>query len=81
MVHHGKVQRGVASRTDCLPVAHWPQTYNVTLFYVAFIKGRVKTSGGGWPQVEPCAAYGCKMELTIELTILMTGKQLLNQLL
>lgn len=23
MVHHGKVQRGVASRTDCLPVAHW----------------------------------------------------------
>ena len=55
---------------------------NAALFYVAVIKPGYESircssspivSGNPWP--EPCASYGCRLELSLELLVIMVGKQ------
>ena len=58
---------------------------NAALFYVAVIKPSyesIRCSSGEiipenpWP--EPCASYGCRLELSLELMVIMVGKQWLQ---
>jgi len=60
-------------------------TYS-SLIYVAFFKGQI---GDGYPgnynfalgfRQDECPAFGCLLELTIQLTIIMVGKQLISNL-
>lgn len=60
---------------------------NIALFYVGVIKPFYAnlTCGtqpffGGPPWPEPCASYGCRLELSVELLIIMIGKQYLQNL-
>eukprot|EP00053_Salpingoeca_punica_P019806 m.202843 g.202843 ORF g.202843 m.202843 type:complete len:1233 (+) comp17727_c0_seq5:156-3854(+) len=56
---------------------------NASLFYIAFFKGRFSGIPGnyhtflGYRQDE-CPAHGCLLELTIQLAIIMVGKQAIN---
>eukprot|EP00800_Vazella_pourtalesii_P020023 TRINITY_DN6964_c0_g1_i3.p1 TRINITY_DN6964_c0_g1~~TRINITY_DN6964_c0_g1_i3.p1 ORF type:complete len:737 (-),score=159.38 TRINITY_DN6964_c0_g1_i3:992-3202(-) len=54
-----------------------------SLFYIAFFKGRILVhfpgrDYGTWRGLEQCAAYGCLLELTIQLIIIFILKQTLN---
>lgn len=60
--------------------------YYSSLFYIAFIKGKFP----GYPhkynrifglRQEECGPGGCLMELFIQLTIIMVGKQIMNSIL
>ena len=55
---------------------------NAALFYVAVVKPSYESircgsssivDGNPWP--EPCASYGCRLELSLELMVIMVGKQ------
>ncbi|KAI6657422.1 Anoctamin-7-like [Oopsacas minuta] len=54
-----------------------------SLFYIAFFKGRILVhfpgrDYGEWRGLEQCAAYGCLLELTIQLITIFILKQTLN---
>lgn len=60
--------------------------YYSSLFYIAFVKGKFP----GYPhkynrifglRQEECGPGGCLMELFIQLTIIMVGKQIMNSIL
>lgn len=54
---------------------------NASLFYLAFIKGNfigTPDSEYGYHLDEPCPPYGCKLELSIQLVVLMLGKLLIQ---
>lgn len=65
-------------------VFQFVNTYS-SLFYVAFFKGQFNGYPGhyekffGFRQVE-CAEYGCLLELTIQLSIIMVGKQAIGNI-
>jgi hypothetical protein len=58
--------------------------YNATLFYLAFLKGQFYGYPGNYAELgegtdaevrfETCPAYGCKMDVTIQLVVIMVGK-------
>ncbi|XP_045153074.1 anoctamin-1 [Echinops telfairi] len=48
------------------------------IFYVAFFKGRCTSDPGLCQVVSQCAPGGCLMELCIQLSIIMLGKQLIQ---
>eukprot|EP00045_Choanoeca_perplexa_P014511 m.171086 g.171086 ORF g.171086 m.171086 type:complete len:1079 (-) comp16700_c1_seq1:61-3297(-) len=57
-----------------------------SLFYVAFFQSRDIGVPGNYDelfslQANPCPTYGCMTELLIQLSIIMTGKQILNNVL
>uniref|UniRef100_A0A915JIL9 Anoctamin n=1 Tax=Romanomermis culicivorax TaxID=13658 RepID=A0A915JIL9_ROMCU len=61
--------------------------YNSSLFYIAFFKGKFSTVPNnklsyifGYPQ-EACDPAGCMVELVIQLSVIMIGKQFLNNCL
>ena len=48
---------------------------NMLCFYVAFVKPFVDATPKGHESVnEPCAPYGCQLELALQLAINMGGK-------
>ncbi|XP_011409598.1 PREDICTED: anoctamin-7-like [Amphimedon queenslandica] len=54
-----------------------------SIFYIAFIKGKPTGYPGGYLRfgmwrLDECSAYGCLLELTIQLAIIFLGKQVLN---
>lgn len=54
-----------------------------SIFYVAFFKGRFMGYPGNYNtfwggRQEECAAYGCLIELTIQLAVIMVGKQVIG---
>ncbi|KAK3096553.1 hypothetical protein FSP39_001223 [Pinctada imbricata] len=56
--------------------------YYSSIFYIAFIKGRIVGRPGNYntffgARQEECEAGGCLIELCIQLAIIMTGKQLI----
>ena len=56
-----------------------------SIFYIAFFKGRFTGYPGGYIRIgnlrlDECSTYGCLMELTIQLTIIFVGKQVLNDI-
>lgn len=56
-----------------------------SIFYVAFFKGKFKNVPGNEDTVfgerlDSCPDYGCMLDLTIQLVIIMTGKQFIGNL-
>lgn len=60
--------------------------YYSSLFYIAFLKGKWPGTPAKYNRIfgfrqEECAPGGCLMELFIQLSIIMIGKQAINSLL
>uniref|UniRef100_T1JP88 Anoctamin n=1 Tax=Strigamia maritima TaxID=126957 RepID=T1JP88_STRMM len=61
--------------------------YYASIFYIAFIKGKVIGRPGAYNRLfgkfrqEECGPGGCLMELSIQLSIIMIGKQVLNTIM
>jgi hypothetical protein len=52
---------------------------NMLCFYVAFVKPFVDATPKGHKSInEPCAPYGCQLELALQLAINMIGKQVMS---
>eukprot|EP00054_Salpingoeca_dolichothecata_P020733 m.131337 g.131337 ORF g.131337 m.131337 type:complete len:955 (-) comp23726_c0_seq2:101-2965(-) len=54
-----------------------------SIFYIAFFKGRFTGRPGDYNKMfgvrqDGCAEYGCLLELTIQLSVIMVGKQAIN---
>ncbi|CAG2182929.1 unnamed protein product, partial [Oppiella nova] len=54
-----------------------------SIFYIAFFKGRFVGTPARYGSLlglrnEECSNYGCLMELTQQLAIIMIGKQVIN---
>ncbi|XP_019861048.1 PREDICTED: anoctamin-7-like isoform X1 [Amphimedon queenslandica] len=59
--------------------------FYTSIFYIAFIKGKFTGYPGGYDRIgslrlDECSAYGCLLELTIQLAIIFLGKQVLNDI-
>lgn len=58
--------------------------YYGSIFYIAFFKGRLVGYPGNYNRIgnryrlDECSPSGCLIELTIQLAIIMVGKQILN---
>ncbi|KAG6456927.1 hypothetical protein O3G_MSEX010018 [Manduca sexta] len=57
--------------------------YYASIFYIAFFKGKLIGRPGGYVRFfghrqEECAPGGCLLELSIQLAIIMVGKQFIN---
>lgn len=60
--------------------------YYASIFYIAFFKGKFVGSPGNYTRFfglrqEECGTGGCLMELCIQLSIIMIGKQAMNTIL
>jgi hypothetical protein len=58
--------------------------YYTSIFYIAFFKGNIVGYPGKYNRIgiirlEECSTYGCFLELTIQLVIILCGKQILYQ--
>ncbi|XP_065912183.1 anoctamin-7-like [Dysidea avara] len=54
-----------------------------SIFYIAFFKGNFTGYPGNYQRIgvlrlDECSTYGCLLELTIQLSVVMLGKQTLN---
>ncbi|KAG1704462.1 Anoctamin-1 [Nymphon striatum] len=57
--------------------------YYASIFYIAFFKGRFTGRPGAYNRMagfrqEECGSGGCLMELTVQLAVIMIGKQAMN---
>ena len=61
--------------------------YNGSIFYIAFFKGRLTGYPGHYTRIghefrlDECSPSGCLIELTMQLAIIMVGKQILNNVI